>query len=82
MKPIDVKSDPYAKYSVDSNEKDRKFQVGDHVRASKCKNIFAKRYTSNWSAEVFVISKIESTVFLQKFFMKKNCRKQIKMNLE
>ena len=25
MKPIDVKPDPYIKYSVDSNEKDHKF---------------------------------------------------------
>ena len=28
MKPIDVKSDSYVEYNVDSNEKDRKFQVG------------------------------------------------------
>ena len=34
-KPIDVKSDSYAEYNVDSNEKDPKFQVGDHVRISK-----------------------------------------------
>ena len=32
-------------------------QVGDRVRISKCKNIFAKRYTPNWSEEVFVIEK-------------------------
>ena len=42
MKPIDVKSDSYAEYNVDSNEKDPKFQVGDHVRISKYKNIFLK----------------------------------------
>ena len=42
MKPIDVKSDSYAHYNVDSNEKDPKFKVGDHVRISKYKNIFAK----------------------------------------
>ena len=42
MKPIDVKCDSYPKYSVESNEKDPKFQVGDSVRISKYKNIFAK----------------------------------------
>ena len=32
MKPIDVKSDSYAEYNEDSNKKDPKFKVGDHVR--------------------------------------------------
>ena len=44
------------------NRKDLKFKVGDHVRISKYKNIFAKRYTPNWSEEVFVINKIKNTV--------------------
>ena len=36
MKPIDVKSDDsYAKYNVDSNEKDPKLKVGNHVRILK-----------------------------------------------
>ena len=47
MKAINVTSDSYAKYSEDSNEKDPKFKVGDHVRTSKYKNIFAKGYTQN-----------------------------------
>ena len=37
MKPIDVTSDSYAEYNIDSNEKDSKFKVGDHVRISKYK---------------------------------------------
>ena len=61
MKPINVTSDSYAEYNEDSNEKDPKFKVGDHVRISKYKNIFAKGYTQNWS-EVFIISKIKNTV--------------------
>ena len=61
-KPIDVKSNCYAEYNVDSNDKDHKFQVGDHVRISKYKNIFAKGYAPNWSEEVFVISKIKNIV--------------------
>ena len=32
MKPIDVKSDSYAEYNFDSNAKDSKFKIGDHVR--------------------------------------------------
>ena len=61
MKPIDVTSDSYAEYNEDSNEKDPKFKVGDHVRISKYKTIFAKGYAQNWS-EVFVVSKIKNTV--------------------
>ena len=37
-------------------------KAGDHVRISKYKNIFGKGYTPNWLGEVFVVSKIKSTV--------------------
>ena len=37
-------------------------KVGDHVRISKYKNIFAKGYTPNWSKEVFVINTTKNTV--------------------
>ena len=47
MKPIDVTGDSYAKYNESSNTKDPKFKVGDYVRISKYKNIFAKGYTLN-----------------------------------
>ena len=56
MKTIDVKSDSYAEYNEDSSEKDLKLKVGDNVRISKYKNIFAKVYTQNWSEEIFVVS--------------------------
>ena len=62
MKPIDVKNDFFAKYNEASNEKDPKFKVNDHVRISKCKNIFAKGYAPNWSEEIFVVKKIKNTV--------------------
>ena len=42
-------------------KKDPKVKVGDHVRISRYKNSFAKRYTPNWPEEVFVISKIKNT---------------------
>ena len=62
MKPIDVISDSYAEYIEDSNITNPKFKVGDHVRASKYKNIFSKWYTQNWLDEVFVVTKIKNTV--------------------
>ena len=37
-------------------------KVGDHVRISKYKNIFAKGYVPNWSEEVFVMKKVIDTV--------------------
>ena len=62
MKPIDVKDNTYINTSKEINNKDPKFKVGDHVRISKYKNIFAKGYMSNWSEEVFVIKKINNTI--------------------
>ena len=37
-------------------------KIGNHVRISKYKNIFAKRYAPNWPEEVFVIGKIKNAV--------------------
>ena len=37
-------------------------KVGDHVRISKYKNIFAKGYTPNWSEEISMIKEIKNTV--------------------
>ena len=48
MKPVDVNDDTYIDSKKEVNYKDPKFKVGDHVRISKCKNIFAKGYTPNW----------------------------------
>ena len=44
------------------NDKDLKFKVGDHVRISKYKNIFAKGYTPNLSENVFVIKEVKNAV--------------------
>ena len=55
MKPVDVEDDTYTDFSKKVNDKDPKFKVGDHVRISKYKNIFAKGQTPNWSEEAFVI---------------------------
>ena len=62
MKSIDVADDSYAEYNEDFNKKDPKFKVGDHVKISNYKNIFAKGYAPNWSEEVFLVGKIKNTV--------------------
>ena len=71
MKPIDVghttKSSSLERnnkrgYIDEHNEKDSRFKVGDRVRISKFKNIFAKRYMPNWSKEIFIVDKINDTV--------------------
>ena len=61
MKPFHLKSSTYINSSKDINDKNVKFKVGDIVRKSKYKNIFAKDYAPNWS-EVFVIKKVKNIV--------------------
>ena len=85
---------PYINTDKEINDKGSKFKVGDHVRISKCKNIFGKGYTPNWSEEVFVIKKVKNTVpktyvindlngeKITGTFYEKNCKKQTKKNSE
>ena len=61
MKPINVKNNKRV-YIDEHNEKDSKFKVGDRVRISRYKNIFAKGYAPNWSSEVLIVNKINDTV--------------------
>ena len=92
MKPVDVKDNTYIDFKKEINNKDPKFKVGDHVKISKYKNIFAKGYMPNWSEEIFVIKKIKNTLpwtyvindlngevlrYLYVLLMKKNYRVQI-----
>ena len=62
MKPINVKDNSYINTDKEINYKYLKFKVGDRVRISKYKNIFAKGFTPNWSEEVFVIKNVKNTV--------------------
>ena len=62
MKPVGVKDNTYIDFKKEVNDKDPKYKVGDHVKVSKYKNIFAKGYPPNWSEEVFVIKKVKNTV--------------------
>ena len=94
MKPVDVKWNTYIESSKEIINKHRKFKVGDAVRISKYKNIFAKGYTPNWSEEIFVIKKVKNTVpwinvimilmekKLLERFTKTNYKKQTKKSLE
>ena len=61
MKPTDVKNNKRV-YIDEHNEKDSKFKVGDRVRISRYKNIFAKGYAPNSSSEIFIVDKINDTV--------------------
>ena len=80
MKPVDVKNIRYIDFGKESNNKDRKFKIGDIVRISKYINILLQ-----------IIKKVKNTVAwtyvlmvkkLLELFMKKNCKKQVKKNLE
>ena len=64
IKFVDVKSNSYAEYNVDSNAKDPKFKIGDHGRISKYGNIFAKGYAPNRSEKEFVIKNLRLKILL------------------
>ena len=61
MKPKDVGNNKRV-YIDEHNEERSRFKVGDRVRISKLKNIFAKGYTLNWSREIFIVNKVNDTV--------------------
>ena len=62
IKPKDIKNDNNRVYIDEHNKKSTRLNVGDRVRISKFKNIFAKGYTSNSSKEIFIVNKINDTV--------------------
>ena len=58
IKPVDINSSMYIDFNEENNKKSAKSKVGDNVRITKYKNIFAKDYIPNWSEEDFVIKKV------------------------
>ena len=94
MKPVDVTDNTYIDFKKEVNEKDPKFKVGDHVRLSKYKNVFAKGYTPSKSEEVFGIKKVKIQFHghmvlmismvqkLLQHFMKENYKRLVKTNSE
>lgn len=66
MKPSDVSRDNEQKFlnSVYNRIKiavPGKYNVGDFIRVSKYKNLFAKGYTPNWTTEIFKVKTVKHT---------------------
>ena len=92
MKPTDVTDDYYTEYNEDFNKKDPKFKVGDHVRISKYKSIFAKGLPQIGQKKFLLLAKLKMQFLrlmllvtwmvrkLVEVFMKKNCKKLVKKN--
>ena len=94
MKLTDVKVDTYIGNGLEHNKKDPKLKVGDHVRVSKYKNIFAKCFAQNWSEKFFVVKKVKKILYhghtssaiptvkkLWEHFVKRSCKRQAIKNL-
>ena len=56
MKPVDVKSSAYIDFDKKKYKEDTSFNVGDHIRISKHKNIFTKGFVTNSVPWAYVIS--------------------------
>ena len=94
MKPIDVTDNTYIDLKKEINDKDPKFKVGDYVRISKYKNIFAKGYMPIGQKKFLLLVKLKILCHghmllmiltekkLSVLFMKKNYNMQARMNLE
>ena len=57
MKPNDVKSSNYIDFAIENKDKGLKYEVGNHLRISRYKNIFARGY-----AAFLVIKNVKNTV--------------------
>ena len=52
MKPFDVKSNIFIDFDVEQTiDAYPKLKVGNHIRISKCKDIFTNNFIPNWSEE-------------------------------
>ena len=57
---VNIKYNTCINFDGEVNDKNSKLKVGDNVRISKYKKIFAKGCTPNWSEEVSVVKKVKS----------------------
>ena len=46
MKPVNIMSRTYIDFNIENNDENPKFEVADHVRVSKYKKRFCKRFYS------------------------------------
>ena len=53
-----LKPSVYIDFNKEKNKGSPKFKIGDNVRISIYKSIFAKGYVPNWFEEVFAIKKV------------------------
>ena len=58
MRPVDVKSSMYIDFYKENNKEGSKFKIGDNVRISKYKNIFAEGYVSIWLLVILMAKKL------------------------
>ena len=92
MKPIDVTSDSYAEYNADYHKKEPKSKVDAHVRISDTKTFLLKDTIKTGQKKFLSVLKltVKNTLLvttlmvnlLLEVFMKKNCKKLDKKNLE
>ena len=68
----DVKDNTYIDFDKEVNDKDPKFQIGDHVRSPTLKILF----------HGLMLLMILMVKKLLEHFMKNNCKRQMKKNLE
>ena len=61
-KPVDLNPTMHVDFNKENYKEGPKFRVGDNIRTSKYRNIFAKGYVPNWPDEVFVVTKVKNTV--------------------
>ena len=59
---IKMKPSIYINFNKYNNKEGHKFKVGDQIRISKQKNIFAKGYVPNWSEKALMVTKVENAV--------------------
>ena len=53
-----INTNTYIYINKENDKENPKFEVGDHVRISKYKNIFVEGYLLNWSEKDFIIKKV------------------------
>ena len=67
---IQLKSSTYIDSTKEINDKDSKFIVGNIVKISKYKNIFAKGYVTNTVPWTYVISDLKHEESIGRFYEK------------
>ena len=78
-KPGDVKSNTYVDYNKEINWQNSIFKIGDIIRISKNKNIFARDYDpKNFVLWIHAISDLKSEEIVGTFYKKKIAKTKLK----